>query len=120
MDHRPNSLLVPLPVSLGRVVPILDDQVLRPVVISPGKVRLQDVLGALSVPRLCIQRSARHMWYHSVASTLGVGCIAERVLLGRRLREPDITTVAAEVARFQGFRDVLFDNNGTASGVDEP
>jgi len=46
--------------------------------------------------------------------------VAERVILGGGLGEPDITTVSTEVARLEGLSDILLDNDGTASGVDEP
>ncbi len=60
------------------------------------------------------------MRYSSVTSTLSVGRIAEGVVLGRWLREPDITAITAQVARFQCLGNVLLDNDGTAGGVDEP
>jgi hypothetical protein len=41
------------------------------------------------------------------------------VVDGGGLREPDITTVACEVARLEGLGDVLLDDDGTTSGVDE-
>ena len=60
------------------------------------------------------------MGNHGVASTEGVLCIAERVVLRRGLREPDITTVATELARLKGLSDILLDDNSTTSSVDQP
>lgn len=57
---------------------------------------------------------------HGVASTPWVGGIAERVVLGRRLGEPNVTTVSAEVSRLEGVSDILLDDDGTAGGIDEP
>jgi hypothetical protein len=42
------------------------------------------------------------------------------VVLGGGLREPDITTVSAEVAGLEGGGDILLDDDGTTGGVDEP
>jgi hypothetical protein len=46
--------------------------------------------------------------------------VAERVVLGGGLGEPDVTTVAAEVARLEGLGNVLLDDDSTTSSVDEP
>lgn len=69
---------------------------------------------------LGVDRSTGHVGNHGVASTPGVLGVAERVVLGRGLREPDITTVSTEVARLESIGNVLLDNNGTTGGVDEP
>jgi len=42
------------------------------------------------------------------------------MVLGCRLREPDVAAVAAEVAGFQGLGDVFLDDDGPTGGVDEP
>jgi hypothetical protein len=57
---------------------------------------------------------------HGVPAAEGVLGITERVIFGRWLREPDVTTVTAEVARFEGFSNILLDNDGTTSSIDEP
>lgn len=36
------------------------------------------------------------------------------------LREPDVATVAVQVAGLESFGDVFLDDNGTAGGIDEP
>ena len=113
-------LVPPLTISLGGIIAIHDDQVLRPVVMSPREVRVQDVLGALSVSLLRIDTGTRHVGNHGIPSTEGVLGVAERVVLGCWLREPDVTSVATKVAGFQGLGDVFLDDNGAASGVDEP
>lgn len=56
---------------------------------------------------------------HGVAAAEWVVAGAQRVVLGGGLGEPDITTVASEVARFDGLGDVLLDDNGATGGVDE-
>lgn len=60
------------------------------------------------------------MRYHGVASALGVFGVTQGVILGRWLREPDVSTVSAEMAGFQGFGDILFHDNGATGCVDEP
>ena len=42
------------------------------------------------------------------------------MVAGGGLGEPDVAAVAAEVAGFEGFGDVFFDDDGAAGGVDEP
>ena len=42
------------------------------------------------------------------------------MVLGRRLREPHVAPVSAQVARLEGIGHVLFDDDGAARGVDEP
>ena len=42
------------------------------------------------------------------------------MFLGSRLREPDITAIAAKVARLEGLANVFFDNDGTTGGIDKP
>lgn len=46
--------------------------------------------------------------------------IAERVILGRGLGEPDVTTVTTEVPALESFSNVLLDNDSTTGSVDEP
>ena len=61
------------------------------------------------------------MGHHGVAAApVGVLGGAERVVLGCGLREPDVTTVATELAGLEGVGDVLLDDDGTTGGVDEP
>lgn len=98
----------------------MDNQVLRTVVLTAGEVAFENVLGTVGVADLRIDGGTRHVGNHSVTATPGVLGVAERVILGGGLGEPDITTVSAEVARLEGLSDILLDNDGTASGVDEP
>jgi len=58
--------------------------------------------------------------YHSVSSAPWVLHSAHGVVLGSGLREPHITTVSAELAAVDSLGDILLDDNGTTSGVDEP
>jgi len=113
-------LVIPLPISLRGIFPILDNQILRPVIKSPTEVAVQNVLRALCVPLLRIQTRPAHVRHHGVAAAERVLCVAERVVFGRRLREPDVATVALEVSGFDRFSDVFFDDDGTAGGVHEP
>lgn len=58
---------------------------------------------------------------HGVAAApVGVLGGAERVVGGGGLGEPDVTSVAAELAGLEGCGDVFLDDDGTAGGVDEP
>jgi hypothetical protein len=57
---------------------------------------------------------------HGVTTAPGVLGVAERVILGGGLGEPDVTTVTAEVAGLEGLGNVLLDNNSTAGSVNEP
>ena len=98
----------------------MDNKILVPVVIATREVAVQDLLGALGVPDLGIDRGTGHVGNHGVAAAPGALHVAERVVLGSGLGEPDVTTVAAEVARLESLGDVLLDNNGTTGGVDEP
>lgn len=107
-------------VGAGSVLTLVDDEVLRAVVVATGEVALQDSLGALGVADLGVDGGTGHVGNHGVSTTQRTGDVAERVVLGSGLREPDVTTVAAEVARLDGLSDVLLDDDGTTSGVDEP
>lgn len=69
---------------------------------------------------LSIDGGARHVGNHCVASTPRVLGVAQGVVFGSGLREPDVTTVSPQVARLEGISNVLLDDDGTASGVDEP
>ena len=59
------------------------------------------------------------MGNHGIAATPGVLGVAERVVLGGGLGEPDVAAVAGEVARLEGVGDVLLDDDGAAGGIDE-
>lgn len=98
----------------------MNNKVLRAVVLTAGEVRVQDVLRALGVADLRVDRGTRHVGDHGIATAPGVLSVAERVVLGRRLGEPDVTAVAAEVAGLEGLGDVLLDDDRAAGGVDEP
>ena len=57
---------------------------------------------------------------HGVPSAEGVLGVAERVVLGCWLREPDVAPVTTEVAGLESVSDVFLDDDGAAGGVDEP
>jgi hypothetical protein len=54
-------LLGPLAVGLGGVVTLVNNEVLRPVVLLLGEVGLEDGLGAGGVAGLSIERGTRHV-----------------------------------------------------------
>ncbi len=85
-----------------------------------GEVRFQDVLRTICVTLLRINRSTGHVRYHGVSSTEGVLCIAQRVIFGCRLGEPNVPSVTAKVARLERFGNVFLYNNRSTSGIDEP
>lgn len=109
-----------LTVRAGDVLTLVDDEVLGAVVLAAREVALQDALDTLGVADLGVDGGAGHVRHHGVATAQRVGDVAERVVLGSGLREPHVTTVAAEVAGPDGLSDVLLDDDGTTSGVDEP
>lgn len=107
-------------VSLGNIVTSVDNKILVLVVIATREVAVQDLLGALGVPDLGIDRGTGHVGNHGVAAAPGALHVAERVVLGSGLGEPDVTTVASQVTGLDGVGNVLLDNDGTTGGVDEP
>jgi hypothetical protein len=113
--------LLTLTVRLGGIVTLMDDQVLRPVVLATAPVRVQDVLDTSGVALLGIDRGTGHVRNSGVATTpVGVLGVAERVVLGSWLREPNITAVTTELAVLERLGDILLDDDGTTGGVDEP
>lgn len=112
--------LLALTVGLGGVVTLVDNQVLRAVVLTAGEVAIENVLSTLGVADLGIDGCARHVGNHGVATAPRVFGVAERVILRGGLGEPDITTVSTKVAGLEGLGNILLDHNSTAGGVDEP
>lgn len=112
--------LVALTVGPGDVVTLVDDQVLGAVVLTAGEVAVQDSLGTLRVADLGIDRGTGHVGSHGVAAAPRALDVAQRVVLGSGLGEPDVTTVSAEVAGLDGLSNVLLDDDGATGGVDEP
>lgn len=99
----------------------MHDQVLRSVVLPAAEVGLEDALHAGGVACLRVDRGTGHVRHGGVAAApVDVLRVAERVVLGRGLREPHVTAVAAELAALERLGDVLLDNDGTTGGVDEP
>lgn len=117
--YIPFSLLTHT-VSFGNIVTSVDNKILVPVVIATREVAVQDLLGTLGVADLGIDRGTGHVGNHGVAAAPGALHVAERVVLGSGLGEPDVTTVAAEVAVLEGFGNIFLDDNSTTSSVDEP
>lgn len=114
------SSLGSLAVCLCNVVAILDDKILWPIVVLAGEVALENGLGAIGVTLLGIDRGTGHVRDHGVAAAPGVLGVAQRVVVGSGLREPDITTVTSEVAALKSLSDVFLDDDGATSSVDEP
>jgi hypothetical protein len=112
--------LRPLAVGLGRIVTLVHNQILRPVVVLAAEVAGQDILDTSRVALLGVDRGTGHVGDHGVASAPGVLGSAQRVVLGCGLREPHVTAVAVELAGGEGLGDILLDDDGTAGGVDEP
>lgn len=117
---RISLFLVALTVCAGGVVALVDDEVLGAVVVAAREVALEDALGAVGVALLGVERGTGDVRDHGVTAAEGVLGVAERVVLGRGLREPHITTVATKVTALEGGGDVLLDDDGATGGVDEP
>ncbi|KAI7506170.1 Formate [Hortaea werneckii] len=101
---------------------LMQTGVLRPVVVLAAEVGLEDRLGAGGVALLGVERGTGHVGDGRVAALAegAVGCVAERVVLGCWLREPDVTAVATELARLESISNVLLNDDGATGGVDEP
>ena len=120
-DQPSRLCLVALTVSLGGVVTLVNNQVLRSVVLTAAEVLLQNVLDTCSVSGLGVNRCTGHVRNSCVATTPGgVRGVSEWVVLWSWLWKPHITTVTTELTRLESLGDVLLDHDGTTSGVDEP
>lgn len=117
--RRCNDLLS-LTIGLGGIVTLVDDQILRSVVFPSREVALQDGLGACGVSFLGIDGGSGHVRNHGVAASPWVLGSSEWVVTGCVLREPDVTSVSVELTGLEGLGDILLDDNGATSGVDEP
>ena len=118
--HSTGLYLVPLTISLGGIVTLVDNEIFRPVVVAAGEVALENSLGTSCIALLSIDRSTGHVRNHGIAAAPWVLCISKRVLLGSGLREPDITTIPVELTGLESFSDIFLDDDGTTSSVDEP
>lgn len=112
--------LLALTVGLGGIVTLVNNQILRAVVVATREVAVQNVLGTLGITDLGINGGTRHVGNHGVTTAPGVLSVTERVILGSGLGEPDITTISAEVTRLKSLSDVLLDDDSATSGVNEP
>lgn len=113
-------LLVSLTIGLGGIVTLVHNQIFRSVVFSSREVALQDGLGACGVSFLGIDGGSGHVRNHGVAASPWVLGSSEWVVLGCGLREPDVTSVSVELTGLEGLCDILLDDNGATSSVDEP
>jgi len=75
---------------------------------------LEDLADAVAVARLGGERGATDVRSHRV-----VRHCAPRVVLGRRLREPDVASVACDLAALEGVADVVAVGKLAASRVDD-
>ncbi len=75
----------------------MDDQIFRSVIVAAGEVAREDILGAICISLLRIQRRTRHMRNHTIATAHDVLCVSQRMLFRCGLWEPDITTIAIQV-----------------------
>ena len=91
-------VLSPLTISLSSIVTINDNQILGSVIMLAAQVALEDSLSAIGISLLRIEGGTGHVGDHGVSAAEGVLCVAEGVVLGCWLREPDVSSVAAEVA----------------------
>lgn len=111
--------LLALAIGLGGVVTAVDDEILGAVVVLAGEVAGQDGLGAVGVALLSVEGSTRHVGDHGVAAAKGILDGSQGVVGGSGLGEPDVASVAGEVAGLDGLGDVLLDDNGATGSVDE-
>ena len=60
------------------------------------------------------------MRHHRVTAAHGILSITKRVVFRRWLWEPDVASVATEMARLERFGNILLHNDGATGGIDEP
>lgn len=97
----------------------MDDEILRAVVVLSGEVTSENRLGAIRVALLRIERRARHVRDHGVATAKGVFDSTQGVFRRGGLGEPHIASVAGKMAGLEGSGYSIFVNDGAAGGVDE-
>lgn len=114
-----SSDLSTLTVCLGGVITTVDNQILGAVVVLAREVAGKDSLGTVGVTLLRIEGCTGHVRNHGITATEGVLGSAQDVVARGGLGEPDITTVTGEVARLESLSDILLDDDGATSGVDE-
>ena len=112
--------LCTLTVGLRRIIAINNNQILRTIVVLAREVGLENSLGAIGISLLGIEGGSRHVRNHGVSAAEGVLGVAERVVCGCWLREPDISSVATQVAALESFGHVFLDDDGSSGGIDEP
>ena len=113
-------LPLPLPISLSSIIPILTNQVLRPIIKSPREIRVENILRTLGISLLRIERCSRHVRHSGVPTALGILCVSEGMVLWGWLGEPYVSAVATQVAGFHCCGDVFFYDDGASGGVYEP
>ena len=98
-SHSALLLLVPLSISLSSIVSVFDNQIFRFIIVSSREVRFKNILRTPCITCLGINRCARHVRDHGIPAVHGILGVAERVIFGCWLWEPDVAPVTTEVAR---------------------
>lgn len=98
----------------------MHNQIRQLIILLPTQIALQNPLRPLRISLLRINARPAHMRHHSIATTMLVLRRAQHMVLWRRLGEPHIASVSAQLSGLEGRGDVLFDDDGAAGGVDEP
>jgi hypothetical protein len=119
-SHGNLFLRLPLAISLSRILAPLHNQILGSIIMLATQITLQNRLRAIGISLLRIQTRAGHVRDHGVSASEWVLGVAEGMIFGCGLREPDVASVAAEVARLEGLGDVFFYDDGAAGGVYKP
>ena len=120
VSHSTLLFLVPLSIRLSSIVSVFDNQIFWSIIVSSREIRFKDILRTPCITCLSINRCARHVRNHGIPALHGILGIAKRVVFGCWLWEPDVASVATEVARLESLSNILLDNDGTAGGVDKP
>ena len=96
--QAPCLFLVSLSVSFGSIITAVYNQIFWTIVVAAGEVAVKDALDACSITLLRVDGRAGHVRHHGIATTPWVLGIPQWMVLWCWLREPDITTIATEVA----------------------
>jgi len=96
------------------------DEVFGPVVEAAAEVAVEDGLDTGGIALLGIEGGTRHVGNHGVTTAEGILGVTQRVILGCRLREPDITTIASEMSRLESLSNILLYDDGATCRVDKP
>jgi hypothetical protein len=107
-------------VSLGTIMAVDTDDILRSVFLLARQKDLEDLFVTLGGPALGTNGSAGDTGSHGVSPAVLVSHGSPGVVFGGRLGKPDVSAVCSDLARLEGFGNVLGDADGSSGGVDEP